>query len=92
MEHYVEDANGFGGEEEEFSVLSGGTVYIESMSGPLANVGLFQSSILQELQGLELELASGSSQLIQRGCSRAKEYGSLRVQRLCSVIYETNMD
>ncbi|KAM5558790.1 hypothetical protein ABKV19_020462 [Rosa sericea] len=50
MEDYVEDANGFSGEEEELSVSRDGPVYIETLSGPLTSVGLFQSSILQELQ------------------------------------------
>ncbi|KAK9924204.1 hypothetical protein M0R45_032586 [Rubus argutus] len=63
MEDYVEhqeDTNGFG-DEEELSVPRGGPLYVENLTGPLTSVRLFQSSILQELQDLEVELCSGSS-------------------------------
>nr|XP_011468184.1 PREDICTED: snRNA-activating protein complex subunit-like isoform X2 [Fragaria vesca subsp. vesca] len=69
MEDYDEDATGFGGggeeEEVELTVPRGGPLYVENLTGPLTSVPLFQSSILQELQDLEGELASGSSQLCE---------------------------
>ncbi|KAM5580160.1 snRNA-activating protein complex subunit-like [Rosa sericea] len=62
MEDYVEDANG-SEEVEELTVPRGGPLYVENLTGPLTSVGLFQSSVLQELQDLEVELASGCSQV-----------------------------
>ncbi|XP_050383015.1 snRNA-activating protein complex subunit-like [Argentina anserina] len=63
-EDYAEDAHIFGdGGEEELSVPRGGPLYVENLTGPLTSVPLFLSSILQELQDLEVELASGSSRV-----------------------------
>ncbi|PRQ20626.1 putative snRNA-activating protein complex, subunit 3 [Rosa chinensis] len=64
---YQEDTNGKkfdrGEEEEELSVLRGGPLYVHNLMSPITSVPFFQSSILQQLQDLEVEVSSVSSQV-----------------------------
>ncbi|XP_009365681.1 snRNA-activating protein complex subunit [Pyrus x bretschneideri] len=56
-------------EEEELSVPRGGPIYVPNVVGPLTSVPLFLSSILQELQDLEVEVSSNSSQVCDEDIS-----------------------
>ncbi|BBG99811.1 snRNA-activating protein complex subunit, partial [Prunus dulcis] len=68
-EHTNNNNNGCDKEEEELSVPRGGPIFVPNLVGSLTSVPLFQSSIVQELQDLEFEVSSSSSQVLDEDIS-----------------------